>query len=422
MKIDIPDYTHEKLENGLDVVIIPKDKTPVVSMNMAYKVGSKNEVWGNTGFAHLFEHLMFEGTKNAPKGSFDKYCSTAGGTNNAYTTYDLTSYIMALPAHQLELGLWLESDRLYNFEVTQEALDNQKSVVTEEIRQTVENQPYGRWRELLAQAAFDEKCSYAWEVHGSIKDVANSKIEDTRKFFRTFYQPKNACLTLVGDVEPDDALSLVKNYFGEIKSGAEKIREYQFLDSFRKKGEKASYKDSVPFNATFLSFHTAGFKDDKIYNADVLGNIFGGGRSSRLYNSLVHEKQIATFAGAFVDKREDGSLVTLVALGNDPGITSDQLAEEIQNEIANFKDNGFKEKELEKSRNQLSTQIAYEMQRSGGAADLVGHRTLFWGDPSGAFDLLDKYLAVSEDDIKALADKILIPEEAVRVDVNPKES
>ena len=414
-----PNIDVKTLPSGLRLILIPRKKVPVVSMNMAYKVGSKNEVRNMTGFAHLFEHLMFEGTKNIPKGEFDRYCSSAGGTNNAYTSYDITSYIMALPTHQLELGLWLESDRLYNSEVTPEALENQQKVVTEEIRQTVENQPYGRWRELLAASAFKSECTYSWEVHGSIKDVESATIEDTTKFFNSYYRPENACLVLCGDFDPDRTYELVEKYFSQSKKTNGLMKPAEFNDSFKIRGSKDSYKDNVPFGAVFVSFHANGFPDKNIYKADIISHVFGGGRSSRLYNSLVYQKQIASSTGAFVDKRENASLITFYAVANSDKVTPEDLYSEFLEEIEVFNTNGLKDHEMEKAINQLSTSVAYELQYSGGIADLAGHRDLFHRDPKNIFKIIDNYTSLDGLSVKKYANSILIPGDEITIKVEP---
>jgi len=330
------EFKRHRLDNGLDLVIIPLDRIPVVCVNIAYKVGSKDESIDNTGFAHLFEHLMFEGSKNVQKGEFDNLCSVAGGTNNAYTTYDLTSYTMSLPSHQLELGLWLESDRLFNFEVTEEALLNQKKVVVEEIRQTVENQPYGRWRELLAELAFKPECSYSWEVHGKIEHVESAQLENTQSFFDRFYNPSNACLVLCGDVNETTALPLVEKYFNRSRKINQPVRN-EFAESFRLKGKSGTFEDSIPLSGVFISFHFDGFNSDDTFTADLLANISGDGKSSRLYRSLVYDKQIASQAGAFADKRENSSVLTFYAIANKANTSCDQLYEALIAELDNIK-------------------------------------------------------------------------------------
>ncbi len=410
----------EKLSNGLDIVILNNPKAPIVSLNLSYKVGSKDEKFGVRGFAHLFEHLMFEGSQNVPKGEFDKYCSASGGTNNAYTTYDYTAYTMTLPSNKIELGLWLESDRMFFSKISQKALETQQKVVIEEILQTVENQPYGKWRENLAMNAYSELSSYSWEVHGNKDDVANSTLENVNDFFEKFYNPQNACLVLSGDCEHDKTLKLVKKYF-DIESNSNPISRNIFLEEYKLKGKKAITYDNVPLNAVFISFHCENIFSKELYIADVLTFILGVGKSSELYKSMVLDKQIAAQVGAYVDKREFTSLITFFAIANSPEISSDLLTESIYQEIEKFKKGDFDNNLLDKCKIQLLTQLSNEIQYSSGLADMIGNFTLFWDNPEMIYDILNKYNDVNQDKIIDFANKYLIYDEAIRVDVLSKE-
>lgn len=409
-----------KLNNGLDIVLLNNPKAPIVSMNLSYKVGSKDEKPGRRGFAHLFEHLMFEGSKHIPKGEFDKICSTAGGTNNAYTSYDYTAYTMTIPSHQIELALWLESDRMYNSEISLQALETQQKVVVEEILQTIENQPYGRWREHLAESAYKPECSYSWEVHGSKKDVAESTLDDVEDFFKTFYKPDNACLVIAGDCNPDETMSLVEKYF---KSDVIKheIKRNNFSESYKLKGAHKVTYDNVPLPAVFISFHLGDFKSEELYTADVLSYMTGIGKSSELYKNLVYNKQIASQVGAFVDKREHCSLLTFYAVASKPLVSADELSEEVYYELEKIKINNYDDQLLFKTRNLLTSQMANEIQYSHGLADMVGNFTLFRNKPEMIFDVLGKYDSVSTERIASLAKKYLNREESIRIDVLPKE-
>jgi zinc protease len=410
----------QKLFNGLDVVILHNPKAPIVSMNLSYKVGSKDERIGRRGFAHLFEHLMFEGSKHVPKGEFDKVCSFAGGSNNAYTTYDYTAYTMTLPSHQLELGLWLESDRMFFSEISQEALKTQQKVVTEEILQTVENQPYGRWREYLASTAYSDLSSYSWEVHGSKEDVAGSTLEDVADFFATFYNPGNACLVLAGDCEPDKSIKAVEKYFG-IEGNPKLFIRNQFDETYKLKGKKVVTYDNVPLCAVFVSFHCEDFHSKELFAADVMTYMVGMGKSSELYKKMILEQQIASQVGAFADKREYTSLITFYAVANSPEITADMLAESIKEEIEKIRQGNFDNDLLDKSKIQLTSQMANEIQYSSGLADMVGNFTLFWDKPELIFDVLGKYNDVNSDRIIEFANKFLNYEDSIRIDVLAKE-
>lgn len=419
-KNSLPIYRH-KLANGLDVVVVENRRAPVVCINLTYRVGSKDERPGMTGFAHLFEHLMFEGSANVPKGDFDRLCSAAGGSNNAYTTYDWTAYTMTLPAHQLELGLWLESDRMFNFSVKDNELKTQQSVVTEEIRQTVENQPYGRWREFLAKSAFAAKCSYSWEVHGKIEDVESAKLSNVKAFHKKYYRPDNACLVVCGDIGHKKVFNLVDKYFSETVSPQTNGKDTnQFIQSWKLGAGEVEFSDNVPLAAVFLSYHFDGFLSEGIYPADLLAVITGGGRSSRLYDSLIYKQQVASSAGAYVDKRENASLLTFYAIASKPDITSDKLYGLLVNELNKIKNEGITQAELDKARAQATTQLALELQQSAGIADLTANNTVFFDNPNRIFTLLDKYHDVGKSEVENIAQLVINKSNSIKIYVNPE--
>jgi len=404
------------LDNGLQVVLVNRKEQPVVTVHLAYKVGSKNEDSHRTGMAHLFEHLMFEGTKNVKKGEFDKYCSSAGGTNNAYTTYDLTAYYMTLPAHQLELGLWLESDRLKNFHVLSHALENQKKVVVEEIKQNVEEQPYGSWHDKLSKAAYSNKSTYSWEVYGSKEHVKSVSPDEAKEFHKRFYKPDNACLVICGNINNDSEV-MVKKYFSQIEPSHKTKPRVSFKNSFRLGKKHVSFNDNVPLTAVFVAFHCEGFLDNEIFITDSLSNIIGSGRSSRLYKSLIQQRKIASQAGAYIEQREHSSLLICYAFANNP--TADILYDGIIEETEKVRVKGATTKELQKSKNQVRTQFANEIQYGQGIADIVATQALFWNEPERFYSLLDLYNKPGIDDINSTSNKVFELSKSVRVDVIP---
>lgn len=419
MKSAIPLKTYT-LNNGLTLVVSPRKSATVVCLNLAYKVGSSDEAEGLTGFAHLFEHLMFEGSRHVPKGSFDRYCSMAGGTNNAYTTYDYTSYNMTLPAHQLELGLWLESDRMLYFDILEEALKNQQSVVVEEIKQTVENTPYGRWHETLAGNAFLGESSYSWAVHGKKEDVASCQIDDARDFFSKYYRPENACLSICGNVNNKEVYEMVKNYFGEKKNGVSKInRRLKYLHCHKRAGISSSFNDTVPHSGVFIAYHCPGFLDNSINTAQIVASIAGSGKSSRLYRNLVYKLQKSSQVGAFVDQREMTSLLIFYAIANDESVSCDELSNLIEGEIRALRDYEISKRELEKAKNMLATSAANELQYCSGIADSLSFETLFHGKPERVWGYLERINKVTRIDVNSFIQSYLIKENSVRVNVVP---
>lgn len=418
MKLDIrkaiPIYK-KSFENGLDVYILPKHKAPLVTINLAYRVGSKDEDFELTGLAHLFEHMMFEGSKNIPKGDFDKLCSMAGGTNNAYTTFDMTCYYMTLPSNQLELGLWMESDRMANFFISAEALETQKNVVCEEISQTVEEQPYGKWRELLAEKAYSDKCSYSWEVHGKKEHVKSVNLDNVNSFYNKYYTPNNASLVICGDVEPDAAFILAKKYFGAIPKKTENIERNKFKKSFLLGNKAGKFDTNVPLPSIFLAFHVPGFLDDKVYTAEVLSNIAGVGRSSRIYKKLVYEKQIASQAGAFIDRRENSSLLTFYVIANEKDASTDLLYDELQLVLDDLKNN-ISDKEIRKASAQLSTMVAYELQKTSGIADIAVNQLLFSNNLEKFYTIMDLYRKQTKTEAVEFARDFLNEDNQIRID------
>jgi len=260
------------LPNGLNLAVVPLKGIPIVSINLTYFVGSYNEKIGSRGFAHLFEHLMFEGTKTLPKGEFDKICTLAGGSNNAYTTFNKTTYLMVLPSNQLELGIWLDSDRMFNSQVTQTALENQKKVVTEEIAQNVENRTYGTFRKYIAELAFDEISPYSWDVYGDKQDIAESTLELTTQFFNDYYKPGNASLVICGDCNPNEVIELTEKYFNQnTKNGETPLPDA--LNFIVKRGGYYHAPDEVPLSAVFLAFHLPDYSSNDNDTAEFISHI-----------------------------------------------------------------------------------------------------------------------------------------------------
>jgi len=408
------------LSNGLRVALVPFKNSDIISMNLAYRVGSKNEERNRTGLAHLFEHLMFEGSKNIPKGDFDKLCSLAGGTNNAYTTYDVTAYTITIPSNQIETALWLESDRMLEFSVTQSALETQQKVVSEEIRQTVFDRPYGKWRRLLAENSFHPDCSYSWEVHGSIEDVMSADLEYLEMFFNKYYRPGNAILTLCGDVDENKLLQLIEKYFSEIQNHTTDVEDKHFNESWLLKNKSVVFEDKVPLPAVFINFHIPGFSDDDIYKAEILSNIASSGRSSRLYSKLVEKLQIASTVGSFVDKREDSSIITFYGIPTDSDTDKNELKSKMYDIILNLSKFYVTNFELEKNINQLTTAVAHEIQYSSGIADMVSTNLLFNDDKDRIYSVLDKYKSISDEELKKFAGEYIQMGREIEIECLPE--
>jgi len=406
---------HERvLSNGLRVIVCPDHGAPVVTVNVIYHVGSYDERANKTGLAHLFEHLMFDNTSTGMEKQYDSYCTKAGGTNNAYTTYDHTTYYINLPAHQLDLGLWLEAERMRMFAITDHALQTQRSVVIEEIKQNVENQPYAKWQFALDRTAYKLPSSYAWNVYGTTEHVASVTLEDAKDFYQRFYQPSNAVLVIAGDVDVENAFAKAEAHFGPITGSTIPTIRNEFDPAHRQFGSHTIEPDEVPVPAVFLATHLPPLNTDEMYDADLAASFLGSGHSSTLYRDLVAGSRIASHAGAFIDRRAHSSLLITYAYATQPDITADQLTEALG---ASLKEARVTRDVFTKVVNRQKTAIAAEFQRTSGVADSVGYHATFYGDPSEVNGLLDKYGSRTQESIQSVVDAVADITRAARIDI-----
>lgn len=405
------------LANGLRVVMCPDNTAPVVNVTVMYRVGSHDELHGKTGLAHLFEHLMFDNAAPGVDKQYDVYCTKAGGSNNAYTTFDYTTYHIDLPAHNLELGLWLESERMRAFRITDHALQTQRSVVVEEINQNVFNQPYGVWRKAQQEIAYTSASSYSWDVYGSPDDVAAVTMDDAKNFFETFYHPSNAVVCIAGDIEIGNAQELVERYFGTISDAGATIARTQFLLEMMRAGTHATVTDNVPLTAAFLSLHMPGFSNNELLDAEIAASIIGSGRSSVLYKRLVSDLRIASGVGCFLDRRAHDSLLTIYAYAADESVTADQLVSATTDILSQTV---VTTAMLESAVNKMKTAHAAELQKANGVADVVAWTTLFWNDPLYVNTALARYGTVTTEDIQSIVARCASTSESVRLDITPQ--
>ncbi|HSV88246.1 MAG TPA: pitrilysin family protein, partial [Bacteroidales bacterium] len=293
------------MKNGLRVVVHPANYTPLVLVNLLYDVGSRDEDHNLTGFAHLFEHLMFEGSVNIAE--FDKHLQHAGGENNAFTTNDFTNYYDSLPAQNLETALWLESDRMLGLDFSDVKLKIQKNVVVEEFNESYLNQPYGdTW--MLIRPLVYQKHPYKWPVIGiEPSHIQDATLEDVRNFFRRFYHPANAILSIGGNVSPEKVFKLTEKWFGDIEAGIPVSRKLP-VEPIQTKQRRLVVERKVPFSQIFLIFHMQGRLHESYYATDLLSDILSGGNSSRLYQSLVKERKLFSEVNAFITGSIDPGL------------------------------------------------------------------------------------------------------------------
>lgn len=413
------DIHRTTLANGLRVVICPDHASPNVTVDVIYGVGSHDERPQRTGLAHLFEHLMFDNTSTGMYKQYDTFCTKAGGSNNAYTTYDYTNYYINLPAHQAALGYWLEAERMRAFMISDHALETQRSVVIEEIKQNVENTPYGRWRFALDAGAFDERSSYSWEVYGSADHVAAVSMDDARGFYERYYRPSNAVLCVAGDITPEHAIALAEEHFGTIPSGTPIVDRNGFDPAWRKTGVHIVQPDAVTIPAVFLNFHLPGNVEAELLDAEIASTLLGSGRTSRLYRRLVTDDRIASSVGAYADRRQHTSFLTLYAFAATPEIDAQTLADAMLDVATTYVPTPD---ERDKAVNKLTTSLAMELQRNSGVADSVAWMTLFKDDPHYVNTMIDRYAKVSADDVTAVLRTHVQADDVVRIDVVPDES
>ncbi|MFN4908517.1 MAG: M16 family metallopeptidase [Bacteroidota bacterium] len=407
------------LGNGLRVVVCPDHTAPVVNVTVMYRVGSHDEHRGKTGLAHLFEHLMFDNAAPENDKQYDLYCTKAGGSNNAYTTFDYTTYYIDLPSNNVEMGFWLESERMKSFRITQHALQTQRSVVVEEINQNVMNQPYGVWRRAQQEIAYTADSSYSWDVYGYESDVSGVTIDDARSFFERYYRPSNAVLCVSGDVTPDRAVELAQRFFGDIPDRQETSPRNVFQDDFLRYGAHRVVEDNVPMTAVFLAAHVPGYLNSELLDVEIAATIIGLGNSSFLHQALVADRRIATAAGAYLDRRAHSSLLTMYAYASDPSVTGDDLASTMIDTLCTAE---ITEKHLAAGINKMRSNHANELLKVNGVSDSVAWTTLFWNDPARVNTILDDYRTVTLEQIESLRQHCCKEEKFVRLDVVPRSS
>ncbi len=392
-------YEKYKLGNGLEVILHQNNSVPLVAVNIWYKVGSSAEVKGKTGIAHLFEHMMFQGSEHVPKEMHFRYIQEAGGTLNGSTSTDRTNYYEKLPADSLELALWLESDRMGFFlpALTQEKLDNQKDVVKNERLERYENQPYGLAWELLVTNIYPEGHPYSWPTIGFLNDIAGYTMDDVKSFFKTYYAPNNATLVVAGDFETEKTKLLIEKYFGEISEG-KPIPAIKTETPDLPEVKTIVHKDNVQLDRIYLAWPS-----DKVFSKDdapldVLSDILTGSKNSRLYKSMVFEKEIAQDVSAFQYSGKLGGHFTIVATAK-PGVSLDDLKSEILNEIENVSSSGISDKELTRSKNGIKSSFVFSLQNLEHLADHMNLYNFYLNEPNSfSFDL-NRYNKVSGEDI-----------------------
>jgi len=396
---------------------------PIVTVNTWYHVGSADERSGRTGFAHLFEHIMFMGSQHVPTGDFDRLLEGAGADNNGSTSEDRTNYYEDGPVNALPLMLWLDSDRMGFLlpEITADKVDVQRGVVQNERRQSYENQPYGLAQENILQRLYPASHPYSWPVIGSMADLSAATLEDVRGFFRNFYTPNNATLVIGGDIDPAAARRLVERYFGDIPRGPAVTRPAP--PAVRLAADVyVTLEDRVQLPRVYDTWHSVrGFAPDDAA-LDVLADVLAGGKSSRLYRRLVYELQIATLVTAFQNSGRIDGMFQVFATAR-PGHTLDELQRVITEEVRRLADSGPTRREVERAQNGFEAQFLSRLERVGGfggKADQLNLYNYFAGTPDYFERDLARYRAVTPADVQRVARRYLADAHRVVLSVVPQ--
>lgn len=413
-KIEFEEYD---LANGLHVILHKDNTNPLVSVDIWYHVGSKNEEPNRTGFAHLFEHMMFQGSANVGKSEHFKYLQEAGGYVNGSTSHDRTNYLETVPSNYLELVLWLESDRMGTLAVTQENFDNQRDVVKEEKRRRYDNTPYGSRLYNLFNKSFG-KHPYGWIPIGSMKDLNDADLEYAKSFYARYYAPDNAVLVIAGDIDFKQTQELIEKYFANLKPAESK--EINFPELTFNGGEiKGIIYDNVQLPAIFTAYKIPGLYSKAVYALDLLSVILADGKSSRLYNEIVYKNKAAKSVNSFVWNLELGGLFVISATGY-PVADLQVIQEHIDKQIDRIISSGVSSHELQKAKNQSENSFINRQQTLLGIADLLAFYRTFYKNTKMINSELERILSVSAEDIKDTAAKYLLKNNRVVLNYLPK--
>jgi predicted Zn-dependent peptidase len=411
-------YEQFTLDNGLHVILHQDKTTPIVAVSVMYHVGSKNENPERTGFAHFFEHLMFEGSKNIERGEYDTYVQNAGGILNANTSFDRTYYYEILPSNQLALGLWLESERMLHAVVDLKGIETQREVVKEERRQRMDNQPYGSILEETLMRAYKEH-PYRWTVIGSMEHLEAAKEEDYKQFYRDFYVPNNATLTIAGDVDYAESKMLVEKYFGPIPKSTVPVYRPRVVEPNLTTEIRDTVYDNIQLPAVVHTYRIPAQGTKDYYAVDMLSRILSSGNSSRLYRALVDEQQKALFVGNFPLAMEDPGISIAFGITN-MGVNVADLEMGMDAEVQRLQTELISETEFEKLRNQVESEFVTRNSTIAGIAEQLATYHVFFGDTELINSEIDRYLAVTREDIRNAANRFMKKDNRVVLHYLPK--
>jgi predicted Zn-dependent peptidase len=412
------EFTEYDLDNGLHVILHKDNTTPIVVVSVLYHVGSKNENPERTGFAHFFEHLLFEGSDNIKRGEFDKYITNAGGNNNANTWIDRTYYYENLPSNQLELGLWLESERMMHAKIEPVGIETQREVVKEEKRQRVDNQPYGSILAEIQKHAYTVH-PYRWSTIGSLDHLNAATFDEFVDFYKTFYVPNNATLSIAGDIDINQAKTLIAKYFKDIPKGTKPIPRPTIVEPQQTKEVRDVVLDNIQLPAVVHAYHMPAQGTDDSYALDMLSTLLSGGESSRLYKALVDEQKKAYAVQSFPFAAEDPGLYLVFGLSN-VGVSAEDLEKAMDAEIEKVQKEIVSEHEFQKVKNQVESQFVQKNASMAGIAEQLADYHVYFKDTNLINTEINRYNKITREDLQRVAKKYLTKENRVSLFYLPK--
>ena len=411
-------FTEYDLPNGLHVILHQDNTTPIVAVSILYHVGSKNEVPGRTGFAHFFEHLMFEGSDNIPRGGFDKILLSAGGYNNANTSQDRTYYFDLLPSNQLELGLWLESERLLHLRIDSIGVETQRAVVKEERKQSYDNRPYGTILEKTMENAYKVH-PYKWTPIGYPEDLNKASLQEFMDFHSIYYVPNNATLSIAGDLNIDSTKKMIEKYFGDIPRSTKEIYRPDIVEPEKTAEVRDTVYDNIQLPAVIISYHMPAQGTPDSYALSMLTTLLSDGQSSRMVKSIVDQQQKAVVVQSIPFALENPGLFLVFGIVN-MGIAPADLEKAIDIEIEKVKTNEIPDAEFQKLRNKMENRFVTRSSTMAGIAENLANYQVYYQDANLINTEIDRYMKVTPADLQRVAKKYLTSENRVVLTYLPK--
>ena len=414
-KIEFVEYN---LPNGLHVILNQDNSTPIVAIGVLYHVGSKNEDPKRTGFAHFFEHLLFEGSENIGRGEFMKTIQNAGGVLNANTSFDRTYYYEVLPSNQLELGLWMESERMLHAKIDETGVETQRKVVKEELKERNENTPYGSILNETFGHAYTQH-PYRWTPGGSPEYINQAKLEEFTDFYKTFYVPNNATLSISGDINIEETKKTIAKYLGDIPKGTKAIPRPNIIEPKKTKEIRDTVFDNIQLPAVIMAYHVPAQGTPDYYAVNMLSTLLSNGQSSRLYKNVIDKKQKGLTAGSFPLPTEDPGLCLMFGIAN-MGVSVSDLEAAIEEEISIVKNELVSPDEFQKLKNQVEDEFISKNASAQGRSEALANYYVYFKDANLVNTEIERYNKVTPDDLKRAANNYLTKENRVVLYYLPK--